>query len=113
MSFAYIDISDTPLPPMPPRYLNDKLKIYFKLRYKFIYDNHKTIVATANLLFPNVDKFPLCFEISFMIFEQRKNDCTVSTIYHRISFLQRLSRDSACNGVSNGPGTLTSVLDRG
>lgn len=59
MFFAYVDISDTPLPPTPSCYLNDKLKIYFKLRYKFIYDNHKTIVATANLLFPNVEKFPL------------------------------------------------------
>lgn len=113
MYFAYIDISDTPLPPTSSCYLDDKLKIHFKLRYKFICDNHTTIVATANLLFPNVDKFPSCFEISFMIFKQRKKGCTVSTIYHRISFLQRLSRDSACNRVSNGPGTLISVLDCG
>lgn len=44
MYFAYIDISDTPLPPTSSCYLDDKLKIYFKLRYKFICDNHKTIV---------------------------------------------------------------------
>lgn len=59
MFSAYIDIFDIPLPPAPSCYLNDKLKIYFKLRYKFIYSNHKAIVATANLLFLNVEKFPL------------------------------------------------------